>query len=67
MEGTCRRILRNHKQFVISYQHAWHISARSEVDSKKKEVAPPSRKEEFCICIESEPCISVFGIAVEMS
>lgn len=67
VDGTCRRILRNHKQFLISYQHAQHISARSEVGSKMKEVAPPSRKEEVCIRTEGEPGISVFEIAVEMS
>lgn len=64
---THRRILRNQKQFVISYQHAQHISARSEVGRKRKEVAPSSRKEEVCICTESEPGVSVFGIAVEVS
>lgn len=67
VERTCRRILRNHKQFVVSYQHAQHISARSEVGSKRNEVAPPSRKEEVCICTESQPGISIFGTAVEVS
>lgn len=59
--------MRNHKQFLISYQHTRHISARNEVGSKRKEVAPLSRKEEVCICTDSEPGISVFGIAVEVS
>lgn len=67
VEGMYRRILRYHKRFVVSYQCARHSSARSEVGSKRKEVAPPSRKEEVCICTESEPGISIFGIAVEVS
>lgn len=67
VEGTCRRILRNHRQFVIRYQHAWHISARSEVGSTRNEVAPPSRKDGVCICTESEPGIAIFGTAVEVS
>lgn len=66
VEGTCR-IARNHKQFVISCQHTHHIAARNEVGCKRKEIAPPSRKEEVCICTESEPGISVFGMAVEVN
>lgn len=49
--------MRNHKQFLISYQHACHISARNEVGSKRKEISPPSRREEVCICTDSEPGI----------
>lgn len=67
VEGACRKIVRNHKQFVISYQRAHHISARNEVGCKRREIAPPSRKEEVCICTESEPGISVFGMAVEVN
>jgi len=68
LQGECaEEFLRNHKQIVISCQHARHISARNEVGSKRKEVAPPSRKEEVCICMKSESGICVFGIAVEVS
>lgn len=38
-----------------------------EVGSKMKEVAPPARKEEVCICMKDVPSISVLGIAVEVS
>lgn len=38
-EGTCRGILRYHRQFVVSFWHAWHL-ARSGVGIRRKEVGP---------------------------
>lgn len=52
-EGTCRGILRYHRQFVVSFQHAWHL-ARSDVGIRRKEVGPCPTREQVCICTGSE-------------
>lgn len=48
-----RGILRNHRQFVVSFQHAWHL-ARSGVGIRRKEVGPCATREQVCLCTESE-------------
>lgn len=54
VEGTCTGILRNHRQFLISYQHTRHVSARSEIGIKRTEMRPCPAEEQVCICTESE-------------
>lgn len=54
VEGTCTGILRNHRQFLISYQHTQHVSARSEIGIKRTEMRPCPAEEQVCICTEIE-------------